>query len=735
MLKDVKWSEERSYRTCSENEPIKFYLECLCNSKSLDLLLGYFSSAAINILSLGFATFLFNGGVLRLIINNVLSHEDKQAIKRGQEGLFKKELIDLNNIKLLKDSLDDYGKQFFHCLSWLIANDRIQFKIIKPIGGQGIAHYKSGTFHDGNDYVGFKASCNFTAFGLLENLEELDAFLSWENSRSSKMISCQKREFENIFSGNSNIVEYLSVDEVTEIIHNEFGNFTIHELLINEKELIERKKSAIKSKSTVKAFNELSQQLNKISRTPKFPYPSGARDYQIAAFEKWRVNGGKGIFAMATGTGKTITSLNCLLNEYVSTETYKAVILVPTIALLEQWKKECLKFNFRNIIVVSSKYDWLGDISFFSTASKLIDTSYIIIVTYASFVKPKFQSIFATLPQDTLLIADEVHNMGAKSVSALLPKITLEKRIGLSATPERIYDTESNRSIQDFFHDRPPYIFSYPMREAIYGNPPALCKYTYFPHVVTLSENELNEYIKISKQLLKFHDSKTGKFKDCQELEMLLLKRKRIIHKAENKKVIFRSIINEEFKKQQRLRYTLIYVPEGLEPDYSTIDEYFEDEDELHLIDEYTKIVSNTDSSIMVMQYTSKSQSREKILQDFANGKVHVLTSMKCLDEGVDIPRSEFAIFCASTGNPRQFIQRRGRVLRIHKDKVHAVIHDLIVVPVISNDSKYYEMERSLVRNELKRVVDFSDLSMNKIDTYEILKETLEFYNLNLYDF
>ncbi|HQK70296.1 MAG TPA: DNA repair helicase, partial [Bacteroidales bacterium] len=213
MLKDVKWSEERSYRTCSENEPIKFYLECLCNSKSLDLLLGYFSSAAINILSLGFATFLFNGGVLRLIINNVLSHEDKQAIKRGQEGLFKKELIDLNNIKLLKDSLDDYGKQFFHCLSWLIANDRIQFKIIKPIGGQGIAHYKSGTFHDGNDYVGFKASCNFTAFGLLENLEELDAFLSWENSRSSKMISCQKREFENIFSGNSNIVEYLSVDE------------------------------------------------------------------------------------------------------------------------------------------------------------------------------------------------------------------------------------------------------------------------------------------------------------------------------------------------------------------------------------------------------------------------------------------------------------------------------------------------------------------------------------------
>ena len=137
----------------------------------------------------------------------------------------------------------------------------------------------------------------------------------------------------------------------------------------------------------------------------------------------------------------------------------------------------------------------------------------------------------------------------------------------------------------------------------------------------------------------------------------------------------------------------------------------------------------------MVKQYTSNSKNREDILKSYEEGKVHVLTSMKCLDEGVDVPRSELAIFCSSTGNPRQFIQRRGRVLRLHKDKVHAVIHDLVVVPEISVEESNYDMERNLVKKELERVVDFANLAMNKMDTYESLKEVLNYYNLNLNDF
>jgi hypothetical protein len=150
MLKEVDWADDYAYRTEAAREPIEFYLNGLCHSNKLDLLLGYFSSAAINVLSLGFATFK-----VRLIANNVLSLQDKNAIQSGLEHDVKSNLLDLNDIKTLKRSLDEYGQHFFNCLSWLIANDRIEIKIIRPKNRKGIAHYKSGLFHDGRDKVGF----------------------------------------------------------------------------------------------------------------------------------------------------------------------------------------------------------------------------------------------------------------------------------------------------------------------------------------------------------------------------------------------------------------------------------------------------------------------------------------------------------------------------------------------------------------------------------------------------
>lgn len=106
---------------------------------------------------------------------------------------------------------------------------------------------------------------------------------------------------------------------------------------------------------------------------------------------------------------------------------------------------------------------------------------------------------------------------------------------------------------------------------------------------------------------------------------------------------------------------------------------------------------------------------------------------MKCLDEGVDVPRSEMAIFCASTGNPRQFIQRRGRILRKHPDKHLAVIHDLVVAPEIGSGLENYNMERSLLRGELKRVRDFAVMSENADYAYTELEEILSYYNLPLF--
>ncbi len=700
--------------------------------KTFNLLLGYFSSSAINLLSVGFATFISKGGKMKMVINHLLSSKDKETIEKANQESINK-VFDLTDVVSLGRVLDEYDTHFFECLAYLIAEKRIEIKVIKPKIGKGIAHYKSGVFSDGQDAVGYKASCNFTLYGLSENLEELEAFLSWENGRSNKLIKKQLKLIDDYFTEKDEDVEYVSVNEIEVVLKDKFGKKDINELLVQEEHLLKKKQSLVSNPKLKKTIAKLFSDIETIRRTPRFPYAEGPREYQVNAYNSWVANNYKGMFAMATGTGKTITSLNCLLNEYKKTGIYRAIITVPTTALVEQWKKECAKFNFKNIITVSSKENWDKNLAFFNTASKLIDTSYIVIVTYASLPRPKFQSYFTQLPKDTILIADETHNLGSQGLLRLLPSIHLEKRIGLSATPHRKFDETGNQAIQEFFNDEPPYIVSYSMEEALKIG--WLCNYTYYPHIVKLTDQEMEKYKELSLQLLRMglFDRETGSFRSTPEIEKKLLERKRIIHKAANKLEAFKAILKSEFDKRKNLKYTLVYVPEGIESNFDETDFSVETEDENKLINEYTKAVSQTDDSVMVKQFTANSTNREEILKNFEQSNIHVLTSMKCLDEGVDVPRSELAIFCASTGNPRQFIQRRGRVLRLNKDKIHATIHDLVVVPEVSDESTF-EMEKGLVKKELERVVDFANLAMNKTDTYETLKNILDYYNLNLND-
>lgn len=734
MLREVTWSDDRSYRSGSDTEPVQFYMDGLCNSNRLDLLLGYFSSAAINVLSIGFASFLYNGGILRMAINNVLSQEDKDAIKAGREGVPINTSIDITDIKNLKNSLDDYGQHFFECLAWLIANDKIQIKIIKPKYGKGIAHYKSGAFYDGSDTVGFKASCNFTAFGLLENLEELDAFLSWENSRSSKMINRQNKDFEDIFSGTSNVVEYLEIGDILVAIKNEFGERSINELLINEKELVEKKTNLLENKGIKKTFRKAITKIEEIILTPRFPFAAGPRSYQMDAYSNWVKNNYQGIFAMATGTGKTITSLNCLLQEIQSNKSkiYHAIIIVPTITLVNQWSDEAKRFNFQEIIKVSSKYQWENELATTLSIAKKIPTSFIIITTYASFVKERFNKYINELPADTLFIADEAHNIGSPSVLKRLQNITLQKRIGLSATPKRIYDIEGSASMENFFNDKEPYTYSFSMERAIEEG--ILCKYYYHPHIVSLTSDELKDYMEITKKLSKFFNRNSGSFDVTDIVQMLLLKRKRIIHKAVNKLAITRQILEERFIKEGNLRYTFVYVPEGITPDLE--EDENADEETIKIINQYTREIGRIDDSVKVNQFISGMPDRNEVLDQFKEGKIHVIASMKCLDEGVDIPRAEHAIFCSSTGNPRQFIQRRGRILRTHPQKDIAIIHDLIVVPdLLSSDSNSdtFRAERSLVEKELERVMYFASLAINPFETENIFEELCNHYDLSIY--
>jgi superfamily II DNA or RNA helicase len=263
-----------------------------------------------------------------------------------------------------------------------------------------------------------------------------------------------------------------------------------------------------------------------------------------------------------------------------------------------------------------------------------------------------------------------------------------------------------------------------------------LCNYDYHPHIVQLTADELEEYAVISKKLSRLFSAKTGSFTNEDLAQMLLMKRKRIIHKATNKLGLTRKILEERFKREGNLKYTFIYVPEGIttEPSENDLDDA--GVENIRLIHQYTRAVGQIDSSILVNQFVSGMPDRDQVLDQFKEGKIQVIASMKCLDEGVDIPRAEHAIFCSSTGNPRQFIQRRGRILRKHPDKLKAVIHDLIVVPDLSAsgpESETYNLEKTLVRKELERVMYFASLSNNPLETEDLFVEVCNHYDLNIY--
>lgn len=741
MLYEVEWAEDGTYKPGEYFSPEKFFNDCLENSKEFDLQLGYFSSATISVLADGFATFISKGGKMRLVINHIVSEEDKEAISKGVHGGII-DCFDLTNFETLRQTFDEYQQQFFECLAFLIYNKRIDIRIIKPRNKKGISHTKSGQFRDGDSITSFIGSANFTISGLFNNLEEITIYRSDSVDKMvQNRIASQREEFDSIMKGKKRNIEYLSPDNLISAIQSNFGDKDIEELIDVEKKL--RK---IKEERAIRDRQEQSDMDSYIiDIEPSFPYPTGPREYQQTAFENWKNNGQKGLFAMATGTGKTITSLNCLLEIYKRKGYYKAIILVPTITLVNQWEQECRKFHFSNITKVYSKnLTWRDEVERISFNEKYKtdrepEVSYIIISTYASYSREKVFKVLNSFDKRRLLmIADECHNMGSGSLVKRLKEIPYLRRIGLSATPKRQFDDEGNQKLNEFFGSEEKYTYEYSMEEAIKNG--VLCKYMYYPHVVNLTQEEMDAYVELSERIAKYFNYDKEVFEHIDEkLKMMLLARKRIVHKAARKLDIFRSIIQKRFEEKGNLKYSLIYVPEGNKPDYVgggddfDVSEDIDDDNEMeHLIDQYTQVVTEIDDHVTVRKFVSGQKDRDEILYDFAEGKLHVLTSMKCLDEGVDVPRSELAIFCASTGNPRQFIQRRGRVLRTHPDKKMAELHDLVVAPEVNPYSDCYRMEQSLLRGELARVSNFAQLSENPSYSEMELREVLDHYGLNL---
>lgn len=735
MLKDKDFKYR--YSTGRKHLPFDFCELALSNSIKFDIGLGYFSSASFNILSVGLAHFISNGGIMRLYINQHLTEDDYNLLQNNETIDFEEYI--LQSFNTLKTTLSQRDEHFFKCLSYLIQINRIEIKVVIPRDG-GLAHEKFGIFTDENgNKVAFTGSMNLTASALVKNIETIECTCSWKGEDSKERIDISEQDFTEIWNGTNNSVFVFPAKKFCQEIVKNYPNVDADELLRQEKEII--RKLTNNTITKVEIIPKAS-----IIKEPHFPnkYPDGARPYQVEAYEKWVQNGKQGIFAMATGTGKTITSLNCALQEYQQDGAYQLLILVPTIALVEQWIDEIAQFdlNENTITVYSGNLQWKKEVvSLKNRIKKGKKENFVLISTYQSFTNSEFQQILPQLPDSMLLIADEAHNIGSEKVRVAFRKLHIKRRIALSATPSRIYDAEGTAELESFFNDKPPYTYSFPMGQAIKEG--RLMEYCYYPQMVYLNDDEMQEYASITEQLLRLFDKTTGQFKDKQKAERLLMLRKQVIHKAADKIRALQEIVTKIGQKE--LKYCFVYVPEGnKETDKEEAIHFSNTEQsetaEESILEKMLSTIKTIYPNTTCNTYTGRNNKTERkaILEDFEQGKIDVLLAMKCLDEGVDIPRAEYGIFASSTGNPRQFIQRRGRLLRKHSEKTFAYIYDMIVVPNFQSpyySREFWQIERSLIKGELTRVAYFASLATNyHTDVLPILEEVAKFYDHILAD-
>lgn len=439
------------------------------------------------------------------------------------------------------------------------------------------------------------------------------------------------------------------------------------------------------------------------------------REYQKQAIDSWLTNDARGILSMATGTGKTITALLAASRVAKTLDDELAVIIaVPYQHLVEQWAEDVRDFGINPVLAYESRTQWQNRLEREILELNIgVRDSLAVITTHKTFASELFQTEVSRFRSSKkMFIADEVHHLGAPHTKDGLPESVM-LRLGLSATPERWYDDEGTEELMSYFESG--IVFEYSLQKAIQqGN---LCEYYYVPHIIEMTPDEIDKYMALSRKIARLanrmgSDLADADLKANSSLKFALFNRARLVGTAENK---LRRLIDLLRDEPGNVSHTLVYCGDG------SVSRNENNPEQRH-VDVVTKTIRN-ELGLKIRKFTAEvSQERRQILlEQFKNGEIDVLAAIRCLDEGVDIPATKNAYVLASSSNPRQFIQRRGRILRTHPSKQYAVIHDFIMKPPrpISNTSgtgEEFRAEQSLVRKELQRVNHFATAARNHPD-------------------
>ena len=716
-LKDLDIKVE--YRSKHIDIATSFYIPLLTEACMYKRAVAYFSSSSLLEISVGICNLAKRRGKIKLVTSPCLSEEDIEAIKKGyakRDEIIKKALL-----SKLEEAKDDFERDRLDLLANLIATNVLEIKIILIDNGIGIFHEKLGIIEDdfGNK-VAFSGSMNESETAFKKNYETIDVFCNWKIGDEASRFEKKFEAFKNLWVGNDDGVIIIDFPELSQEIIKKYKRKEQTDFSIDQREYL--------SCSIEKKREEVLE--------IKIPNEYKLRDYQEEAIEKWVENGYRGIFDMATGTGKTLTALGAIARISENLKGKLGVIIVcPFQHLVEQWVEDIVKFNIKPIIgySYSPQKNWKNRLKLAVQTLKYddINSFFCFICTNATFSNEEIQKLFKRIKKPLLLIVDEAHNLGATNIRKTLTE-QYTYRLALSATFDRYMDEEGTSILYNFFGKK---IIEYSLGKAIEEK--MLTPYDYYPIVVYLTERELNEYNELSKKIKKeTRIDEKGKVYFSKLGEMLLIERSRIVAGATNKI----KTLKKELQKYKEENNILVYCGATnilREEEDSSIT----DEKDIRQIDAVKKMMYR-ELKMKVDRFTANESIKERmeIKDRFISGKIQAIVAIKCLDEGVNIPDIKIAFILASTTNPKEYIQRRGRVLRIAPNKEYAEIYDFITLPRDLREAKILSKEKleydiSLLAKEIARMKEFSSLSRNNLSCKKLImsiNEVYEGFNLDL---
>lgn len=682
-LKDIKL---KSVYSSEDVDILKdFYIPVLSISKEYNRITGFFSSDSLAVAAKGITGLIKNNGTMKLVTGVFSKKEDaivaEDAITNPDKIVKEiEENFDMDHIEnaFIKETLKAFG--------WMLAKGFLEIKLALPKKDHisnfpALFHQKIGIIKDiDNNEISFSGSINETGIGWQKNIEEFKVFRSWHDDEQNYFKSDKIRFFQ-LWSNLSKKVEVIPLPQAIKEKLIRISPKNIEELDFN---LLDGEFPL-----------EIGIKKPKVKETK-------LRGYQQKALSAWFENHFRGIIEMATGTGKTYIGFSAIKRLFDDIKKGVVIVSSPTIEICGQWESKIEDFTeYDTLILISSKETkWEGMLenSLHDYEKNRLDRL-ILITTYDSLANV-CKLIFSYKNLEIFLIADEVHSFGSEERRKILQNKEFEHkikyRLGLSATPERMYDEKGTDVIKNFFGN---IIFTYTIGDAIKDG--ILCPYNYYLNIVEMTNREFRDYFEISKKLARQIHYINDKNEDSI-LTLLLNKRALIIKNSENKILSLRDSLEKLFI-ENNIKYTFIFCIDTQQ------------------LNEVKKILEKFQIYYSQITGAENSDERKKILKEFESGNIDVLLSMKILDEGIDIPNAKNAIILASSTNPREYIQRRGRVLRKleNKDKIANII-DYIVAPPLSRNLKeeFFKMERNIVKKELTRSFEFVKYSNNKMDIF-----------------